>query len=61
MRTLVLLADFPDKEHHGWKFIRFGPDGQTIYYGARWAGNPVSVSVRSICGANHESSTATRP
>ncbi|MCU1350448.1 MAG: hypothetical protein JWO56_3478, partial [Acidobacteria bacterium] len=22
---------------------RFGPDGQTIYYSAKWAGNPVSV------------------
>src|SRR5712692_5342999 len=22
---------------------RFGPDGQTIYYGAKWAGNPVNV------------------
>jgi Tol biopolymer transport system component len=22
---------------------RFGPDGQTIYYGAKWAGSPVSV------------------
>ncbi len=23
----VVNATFPDKEHHGWKFIRFGPDG----------------------------------
>ena len=22
------VADFPDKEHHGWKFIRIGPDGK---------------------------------
>ncbi|MHB8121712.1 MAG: PQQ-dependent sugar dehydrogenase [Desulfuromonadaceae bacterium] len=21
-------ASFPDKSHHGWKFIRFGPDGR---------------------------------
>src|SRR5205807_3257340 len=26
---------------------RFSPDGQTIFYGARWAGNPVTIfSVR---------------
>ncbi|HRH69141.1 MAG TPA: PQQ-dependent sugar dehydrogenase [Flavobacteriales bacterium] len=25
----VLVTDqFPDKEHHGWKFIAFGPDGK---------------------------------
>tara|TARA_R110002096_G_scaffold309403_4_gene503999 strand:+ start:25426 stop:26544 length:1119 start_codon:yes stop_codon:yes gene_type:complete len=23
----VLYADLPDKTHHGWKFIEFGPDG----------------------------------
>ncbi|MBL4601732.1 MAG: sorbosone dehydrogenase family protein [Emcibacteraceae bacterium] len=23
----VLTADLPDKTHHGWKFIEFGPDG----------------------------------
>jgi len=23
----VKVASFPDKEHHGWKFIAFGPDG----------------------------------
>src|SRR5439155_2985852 len=22
---------------------RFGPDGQTVFYGARWSGKPVSV------------------
>jgi glucose/arabinose dehydrogenase len=22
------IASFPDKEHHGWKFIAFGPDGK---------------------------------
>jgi glucose/arabinose dehydrogenase len=22
------IADFPNEEHHGWKFIRFGPDGR---------------------------------
>lgn len=26
--SLVKVADFPDKEHHGWKFIAFGPDGK---------------------------------
>ncbi|HWR97436.1 MAG TPA: PQQ-dependent sugar dehydrogenase [Candidatus Methanoperedens sp.] len=24
---VVVNASFPDEEHHGWKFIRFGPDG----------------------------------
>lgn len=24
----VVTADFPDDGHHGWKFIRFGPDGK---------------------------------
>jgi glucose/arabinose dehydrogenase len=23
----VKVTDFPDREHHGWKFIAFGPDG----------------------------------
>ncbi|MBI2567528.1 MAG: sorbosone dehydrogenase family protein [Candidatus Schekmanbacteria bacterium] len=23
----VVRADYPTSEHHGWKFIRFGPDG----------------------------------
>lgn len=23
----VVRADFPGEKHHGWKFIRFGPDG----------------------------------
>ncbi len=26
-RPVVVNASFPDKTHHGWKFIRFGPDG----------------------------------
>ena len=25
---VVLLDGLPDEEHHGWKFIRFGPDGR---------------------------------
>jgi glucose/arabinose dehydrogenase len=25
---VVVNASFPDKSHHGWKFIRFGPDGK---------------------------------
>lgn len=25
---VVLSASFPDKTHHGWKYLRFGPDGQ---------------------------------
>jgi len=25
---VVVTADLPDKTHHGWKFIRFGPDGK---------------------------------
>jgi glucose/arabinose dehydrogenase len=24
----VLDAEFPDKSHHGWKYLRFGPDGK---------------------------------
>jgi glucose/arabinose dehydrogenase len=25
---VVIRDDLPDKKHHGWKFIRFGPDGK---------------------------------
>ncbi len=25
---VVITANLPDKTHHGWKFIRFGPDGR---------------------------------
>ena len=25
---VVVTANLPDKTHHGWKFIRFGPDGR---------------------------------
>jgi len=25
---VVVTADFPSERHHGWKFIRFGPDGR---------------------------------
>jgi len=27
-RPITVNASFPDKSHHGWKFIRFGPDGR---------------------------------
>ncbi|GLI38279.1 sorbosone dehydrogenase family protein [Geobacter hydrogenophilus] len=27
-RPIAVNASFPDKSHHGWKFIRFGPDGR---------------------------------
>lgn len=27
-RPVTVNASFPDKSHHGWKFIRFGPDGK---------------------------------
>lgn len=27
-RPVVVNDSFPDKTHHGWKFIRFGPDGK---------------------------------
>jgi len=27
-RPVIVNASFPDKSHHGWKFIRFGPDGK---------------------------------
>ena len=26
-RPVVVNASFPTRKHHGWKFIRFGPDG----------------------------------
>lgn len=27
-KAVVVNDSFPDKKHHGWKFIRFGPDGR---------------------------------
>jgi len=27
-RPVLVNGSFPDKKHHGWKFIRFGPDGK---------------------------------
>ncbi|BEH08549.1 sorbosone dehydrogenase family protein [Geobacter sulfurreducens subsp. ethanolicus] len=27
-KPVVVNDSFPDKAHHGWKFIRFGPDGR---------------------------------
>jgi glucose/arabinose dehydrogenase len=27
-RPVIVNASFPRKTHHGWKFIRFGPDGK---------------------------------
>jgi len=27
-RPVLVNGTFPDKAHHGWKFIRFGPDGK---------------------------------
>lgn len=27
-RPVVINDSFPDKQHHGWKFIKFGPDGK---------------------------------
>jgi glucose/arabinose dehydrogenase len=27
-KPVVVNDSFPDKSHHGWKFIRFGPDGR---------------------------------
>ena len=27
-RPVTVNTSFPDKSHHGWKFIRFGPDGR---------------------------------
>lgn len=26
-KPVLISAEFPDDKHHGWKFIRFGPDG----------------------------------
>lgn len=31
-RPQVVTADLPDKRHHGWRFIAFGPDGR-LYVG----------------------------
>lgn len=27
-KPVIIRDDLPDKTHHGWKFIRFGPDGK---------------------------------
>jgi glucose/arabinose dehydrogenase len=27
-QPVLVNGSFPDKKHHGWKFIRFGPDGK---------------------------------
>jgi glucose/arabinose dehydrogenase len=27
-KPVLVNGSFPDKKHHGWKFIRFGPDGK---------------------------------
>jgi glucose/arabinose dehydrogenase len=27
---VIVRDDFPTESHHGWKFIRFGPDGSTM-------------------------------
>jgi len=27
-KPVLVNGSFPDKKHHGWKFIRFGPDGR---------------------------------
>lgn len=27
-QPVVVTADYPSEEHHGWKFIAFGPDGK---------------------------------
>jgi glucose/arabinose dehydrogenase len=27
-KPVLVNGSFPDKSHHGWKFIRFGPDGK---------------------------------
>jgi glucose/arabinose dehydrogenase len=36
---LVVTADLPDEDHHGWRYIRFGPDG-LLYIGS---GAPCNV------------------
>ena len=28
LAPVVIYDQFPDKEHHGWKYLRFGPDGK---------------------------------
>lgn len=27
-KPVVVLADLPDKSHHGWRYLAFGPDGK---------------------------------
>lgn len=41
-KPVVVTSAFPDETHHGWKFIRFGPDG-LLYVPV---GAPCNVCVR---------------
>lgn len=41
-RPVVVLDDLPKERHHGWKFLRFGPDGK-LYFGI---GAPCNVCLR---------------
>ena len=49
----VIYQDFPDKRHHGWKFIDFGPDGLLyVPVGAPCniclSKNPVFASIQTL-------------
>jgi glucose/arabinose dehydrogenase len=41
-RPVVVLDGLPAERHHGWKYLRFGPDGK-LYFGI---GAPCNVCVR---------------
>ncbi|MGH7570517.1 MAG: PQQ-dependent sugar dehydrogenase [Gemmatimonadota bacterium] len=48
---VVIADDYPTESHHGWKFIRFGPDG--------WLYVPVGVPC-NICNPESPFGTITR-
>ncbi len=56
---VVVTADLPDKTHHGWKFIRFGPDGHLyVPVGAPCnicdEGDPFATILRLDASGGHE-------
>ncbi len=58
-KPTVVTADLPDETHHGWKFIRFGPDGRLyVPVGAPCnvcdAGDPFATILRLDRTGDHE-------